>query len=221
MLPWLLIAVPIWFNLFYGLLAWRFSYPGILRQPTDVILTRFREGGSGLILLWWLFALGALAFIPIAVLSARLIPDPTLALFAIVVGVTDGARPGARTAALGVPGAASRPRGGVRSRPEDRSTWCSSPSTATSASPSASTSDISAPASGPCCSPPDSSWAATRSPSRSPATSSARRLLLGSLEFLGPFEKNGWRLAGILVPVGYIFWSIWLVVIGIVLTLES
>ena len=38
----LLIIVPIWFNLAYGLLAWKFSYPGILREPTDVILTRFR-----------------------------------------------------------------------------------------------------------------------------------------------------------------------------------
>ena len=82
--------MPIWFDLFYGLLAWRFSYPGILRATAraDVILSRFRAGGSGLILTWWFFALGAIAFIPIAVLSAQLIPDPTLATSAVVVGVS-------------------------------------------------------------------------------------------------------------------------------------
>jgi len=34
--------------------------------------------------------------------------------------------------------------------------------------------------------------------------------LLGSLEFVGPFEPRGWKLAGALVPVAYIAWSVWL-----------
>ena len=220
MLPWLLIVVPIWFNLLYGLLAWRFSYPGILRQPTDVILTRFREGGSGLILLWWLFALGALAFIPIAVLSARLIPDPTLALFAVVVGVTT-----ALVQALGlirwvflVPHLAREAESGADPRTVDlvfqsfhrylgvavgehlgylgTGIWTVLFAAGLQLG--------------------GNSLAITI-----PGYIIGAVLLLGSLEFLGPFEKNGWRLAGILVPVGYIFWSIWLVVIGIVLLLES
>jgi hypothetical protein len=39
--------------------------------------------------------------------------------------------------------------------------------------------------------------------------------VLGSLEFVGGFEPSGWNLAGTLVPVAYIGWSIWLLAMGI------
>jgi hypothetical protein len=39
--------------------------------------------------------------------------------------------------------------------------------------------------------------------------------VLGSLEFVGPFEPGGWRLAGTLVPLAYIGWSLWLLALGI------
>ena len=39
--------------------------------------------------------------------------------------------------------------------------------------------------------------------------------VLGSLEFVGPFEPRGWKLAGTLVPFAYIGWSIWLLALGI------
>jgi hypothetical protein len=35
-------------------------------------------------------------------------------------------------------------------------------------------------------------------------------LLIGSLEFVGPNEKDGWPLAGTIVPIAYIAWSLWL-----------
>jgi hypothetical protein len=38
---------------------------------------------------------------------------------------------------------------------------------------------------------------------------------LGSLEFVGPFEPGGWKLAGTLVPLAYIGWSLWLLALGI------
>ena len=44
-------------------------------------------------------------------------------------------------------------------------------------------------------------------------------LLVGTLEFFGPNEPEGWRLAGTLVPIAYIAWSIWLIVLGIGLLL--
>ena len=220
MLPWWLIAVPIWFNVFYLLLGWRFSYPGILRQPTDVILSKFRAEGSGLVLLWWFFALGALAFIPIAVLSAQLIPDPTLALFAVVVGVT-----AALVQALGllrwvflVPYLAREAEAGADPKTVDlvfqsfhrylgvtvgehlgylgTGIWTVLFAVGLQLG--------------------GNSVAITI-----PGYIIGAMLLLGSLEFVGPFEKNGWRLAGILVPVGYILWSIWLIVIGVVLLLEA
>jgi hypothetical protein len=45
--------------------------------------------------------------------------------------------------------------------------------------------------------------------------------LLGSLEFVGSFERAGWRLAGALVPVAYIGWSIWLLAIGVGLLITA
>jgi hypothetical protein len=39
--------------------------------------------------------------------------------------------------------------------------------------------------------------------------------VLGSLEFVGPFEVRGWKLAGTLIPFAYIGWSVWLLTLGI------
>ena len=41
--------------------------------------------------------------------------------------------------------------------------------------------------------------------------------LLCSLEFVGGFEPSGWKLAGAVVPLAYIGWSVWLLALGIVL----
>jgi hypothetical protein len=42
-------------------------------------------------------------------------------------------------------------------------------------------------------------------------------LVLGSAEFLGPNEEQGWSLAGAAIPLLYIAWSLWLLVMGIAL----
>ena len=42
-------------------------------------------------------------------------------------------------------------------------------------------------------------------------------LLIGTLEFVGPNEEHGWPLAGTIVPIAYIAWSLWLIVIGVLL----
>ena len=42
-------------------------------------------------------------------------------------------------------------------------------------------------------------------------------LLAGTLEFVGPNEPEGWPLAGTIVPIAYIAWSIWLILIGVLL----
>jgi hypothetical protein len=42
-------------------------------------------------------------------------------------------------------------------------------------------------------------------------------LLVGTLEFVGPNEPDGWELAGTIVPIAYIAWSIWLIVLGVLL----
>ena len=42
-------------------------------------------------------------------------------------------------------------------------------------------------------------------------------LALCSMEFIGPFEPAGWKLAGALMPITYVAWSLWLAVTGIAL----
>jgi hypothetical protein len=84
-----LIATPILFNVGFTLLAQRFDYPDILRRPTHEVLERFRAGGTGLILIWWLFALSAVLFSALAVLLAIAVDDgdPTVIVLGLVFGV--------------------------------------------------------------------------------------------------------------------------------------
>jgi hypothetical protein len=42
-------------------------------------------------------------------------------------------------------------------------------------------------------------------------------LIVSSLEFVGPFEDKGGKLAGSMVPIAYTACSLWLVISGIVL----
>src|SRR3954471_17651537 len=70
-----LIALPILFNVGFGLLAQRFDYPDVLRRPTHEVLERFRAGGTSLILIWWLFALSAISFGALAVLLSVALAD--------------------------------------------------------------------------------------------------------------------------------------------------
>ena len=85
----LLIAVPLGFNAAFALLAARFDYPDILRQPTAEVLTRFSAGGTPLVLTWWAFALTALLMVPLVVLLAHAISDadPTLLDVATTTGM--------------------------------------------------------------------------------------------------------------------------------------
>jgi cytochrome bd-type quinol oxidase subunit 2 len=84
----LLLALPVTFNVAFGVLAATFDYPDILRRPTHEVLARFREGGTKLMLWWWIFALTAAALAPLAVLVARALDDANGTL--VVVGATVG-----------------------------------------------------------------------------------------------------------------------------------
>ena len=85
----LLIVVPLAFNGAFAALASRFDYPDVLRHPTSEVLAKFREGGNSLVLLWWGFALTAVAMVPLVVLlsSALADADATLLSLATWVGV--------------------------------------------------------------------------------------------------------------------------------------
>jgi hypothetical protein len=85
----LLIVLPIAFNATFFLLQRTFEYPDILRQPTEYILTRFRQGGQRLIAYWYAFMLASLLFTPAAVLVPQILaPKDVLYLaMTMVVGV--------------------------------------------------------------------------------------------------------------------------------------
>src|SRR3954447_9693165 len=85
----LLIALPVAFNLAFGVLGARFDYPDILRRPTDEVLARFRDGGTGLILVWWAFMLTAVLLAPLVVLLGIALEgaDNTLLIVGMAVGV--------------------------------------------------------------------------------------------------------------------------------------
>src|SRR3954447_14833395 len=83
----LLVAVPLAFNAAFALLAARFDYPDVLRRPTAEVLDRFRAGGTGLVLLWWGFALIAVLMVPLVVLLSRALADVDGELLAVTTAV--------------------------------------------------------------------------------------------------------------------------------------
>jgi Domain of unknown function (DUF4386) len=88
----LLILVPIAFNATFFLLQRAFAYPDILRQPTEIILRRFKEGGAPLRRLWYAFAFSAVLFTPVPVLVHQVFqPDaPWFLAVGTVIGVLAG-----------------------------------------------------------------------------------------------------------------------------------
>ena len=46
-------------------------------------------------------------------------------------------------------------------------------------------------------------------------------LVVGSFEFVGPNEAGGWPLAERLVPIAYLGWSAWLIVVGVLAILGA
>jgi len=88
----LLIIVPAAFNITFFLLQRAFEYPDILRQPTETILRRFKQGGASLIRLWYAFTFSAVLFTPVPVLVEQVFePDaPWFLVIGTVMGVLAG-----------------------------------------------------------------------------------------------------------------------------------
>jgi hypothetical protein len=222
---WLLIVLPIAFNAAFSALAMRFGYPGILRRPTEEVLDRFREGGSGLVLIWWFFAMTAVLLAPLAVLVSGALPGADSVLLG--VGTT-----------VGVLAALVQFLGLIR--------WpflvpylarvAAEPDTTPARKEAI---DIVFQAfnrylgvavgehlgfllTG--------AWSilvgfAVIQDGQLPGWLGIAGIVIGtvlavcSLEFVGPFEPEGWQLAATLTPITYIAWSLWLVATGIFLLL--
>jgi len=212
----LLIVVPVLFTLCYALLGTAFSYPAILRQPAAAVLDRFAAGGTPLVLLWWAFAMCAVAFIPIAIGVAALIPG-SLAAASSVLGVL-----AALVQALGllrwpflVPFLARE-----RHRaPEVVDLVFDATNRYLGVAIGEHLGYLLT-----------GSWTIVVSIAMVPSAPIAfvvagfvvgASLLFGALEFVGPRERDGWHLAGTVVAVGYTAWALWLVVGGVLLLLAG
>jgi hypothetical protein len=219
----LLIAVPVAFNLAFIELGRAFDYPSILRQPPDAILRRFQLGGSGLILRWQALVICALALLPVVVLVPIALEAPAaLTLGSAVVGVAASL---VQTLGLirwpfAVPELARRYVGAPDGPPGDATRQTVEVVFATIhrllgvgigehlgylltggwtlliAWSIVTTSVLPA-------------WLGLL------GLPIGLALMIGALEFVGPNEKDGWAIAETIVPIAYIAWSIWLIVLGI------
>lgn len=89
-----IIALAIGFNVPFALLAAKFDYPDILRQPVAEVLTAFAAGGPELVWIWYSFAISAIAMIPVAIAVAfgndRWQVRPGVAIGGAIVGSLAG-----------------------------------------------------------------------------------------------------------------------------------
>ena len=221
-----LIVVPITFNVAFFALGRAFDYPDILRREPDEVLRRFAAGGPGLLWRWEALLASALAMLPlIALLAVALAAPPALTVSGIVVGSA-----AALVQALGlvrwpfaVPELARRyvaaegPDAEATRRTIEivfatlhrvlgvgigehlgyllTGVWTllvALSILATTVVPG---------------------WLGII------GLPIGLALLVGALEFVGRNEESGWPLAGTIVPIAYVAWSIWLVVIGVSLLL--
>jgi uncharacterized protein DUF4386 len=218
------IAVPIVFNVAFFELGRAFDYPSILRRPADEILRRFAAGGAGLLLRWHLLFLSALAMLPLAVLLAVVLDaGPVLTPLTMVVGIV-----AALVQAVGlarwpfaVPELARRyvAADGPAEEETRRSIevvfavlhrylgvgigehlgYLATGLWTVLVAGSILVGTV-LPA-----------WLAIA------GVLIGLGLLVGTLEFVGPNEPEGWALAGTIVPIAYIAWSVWLILLGVFL----
>lgn len=221
----LLIGLPIAFNAAFALLAVKFDYPDILRRPTEEVLERFRQGGSSLVLLWWAFAMTAVLLAPLALLVSAALAgaDPILLGLGTAIGVLaaivqflglfrwpflvpylarvaaePNATPARREAIDVVFQSFNRYLGvavGEHLGYLFTGAWSIFVGVAI-------TQGTVIP-----------SWLGIV------GIVVGALLALCSLEFVGPFERGGWKVAAILTPIAYILWSLWLVNLGVALLL--
>jgi uncharacterized protein DUF4386 len=211
-----LIAVPIAFNAAFAMLAARFDYPEVLREPTATVLAKFRAGGTSLVVTWWAFAWTAVLMVPLVVLLSRAIgdADPTLLSLTTTVGVLAAAvqfiglirwpflvpflaRADAPEETVDlVFQAFNRFLGvGVGEHLGYALTgaWTTLAGIALTQSTQA----------------PDAVGVA--------GIVVGPVLALCAFEFVGAHERDGWKVAGQLTPIAYVAWSLWLVATGVAL----
>jgi len=225
---WLLVLVPVIFNVAFFELGRAFDYPGILRRQPDEILRRFAAGGTGLLLRWHLLFVSALAMLPLAVLLAVVLDaGPVLTPLTMVIGVVaalvqafglarwlfavpelarrhiaaDGLEAPATRQSIEIAFAVLHRYLGVGVG-EHLGYFATGLWTILVAGSILEGTVL-------------PGWTAVAGVLVGVA------LLIGSLEFVGPNERDGWALAGTIVPIAYIAWSIWLIVLGLLVLFSA
>lgn len=219
----LLIALPVAYNVLFTMLARSFDYPDILRRPTSEVLARFSAGGSRLVLTWWAFAMSAVLLAPLAVLVSASFEgaNPTLLVAATSIGLLAAAVQflGLVRWSLAVPHLAREMSDPASSASRKEAVdvmfqtlnrylgvavgehlgylftgaWTTLVATAILQS------DV------------------VHAVFGIVGLVLGPLFVLGSFEFVGSNERNGWKLAGTLVPIAYVGWSLWLLAIGVAL----
>lgn len=218
----LLIAVPIAFNFAFFELGRTFDYPNILREPHDIIHRRFAAGGTPLLLRWQALLVSALAMLPLVALVAVAIPAvPALAVSAAVIGSTAAlvqvlglvrwpfAVPELARRYVGAEGpdaAATRETIGVVFATLHRLLGVGIGEHLGYMLTGLWTILVSASVLSTSVTWPWLGWI---------GLPIGAALLIGSLEFVGANERSGWPIAGMIVPVAYLAWSVWLIAMGI------
>lgn len=219
----LLIVLPIAYNVLFTMLARSFDYPDILRRPTAEVLAKFSSGGNKLVLTWWGFAMSAVLLAPLAVLVSASFSgaNPTLLVAATSIGLLAAAVQflGLVRWPLAVPHLA-REMSDPESTASKKEAVDVTFQTLNRYLGVAVGEHLGYLFTG--------AWTALvaaailQSDVVHPAFGIVGLVLgplfiVGSFEFVGSNERTGWKLAGSLVPVAYIGWSLWLLAIGIAL----
>jgi hypothetical protein len=219
----LLIVVPMAFNVAFFALDHAFDYPDILRKEPDEILRRFAAGGPGLLLRWELLLLSALAMLPLAAVLAVALAAPLVwSVLAVVLGAS-----AALVQALGLVrwpyGVAELARRYVAAPPgpegdATRETVIVTFATLHRLLGVGVGEHLGYLLTG--------LWTLALAGSILATTvlpawlgylgiPIGLAIVVGVFEFMGPYERDGWKVAGIVVPIAYIAWSVWLIALGL------
>jgi hypothetical protein len=219
----LLIVLPVAFNVFFFLLGRMFGYPGILREPTAEILTRFEAGGTRLRLVWHGLMLTAILLAPVAILVGEVLAPDDRAIVPVATGF------GVLAAAVQFLGLIRWPYLVpflARTYNDPASTDATRESVAVVFQ---SFHRILGVAIGEHLGYLFTGiWTVLIGIAMTDAATFSDwlgwtgivlgiALIIGSAEFAGPFEATGWKLAGMLVPIAYLLWSLWLIAAGVTL----
>ena len=221
----LLVVLPVLYNAVVAGLARVFGYPAVLRRPTGEVLARFRAGGTRLALLWWALAMCAVLFVPASVLLVSGMGEvggplrTTIVAIGVLAAVVQLI--GLVRWSFVVPWLAREAETATPARAEAIDVAFQVLNRSLGVAVGEHLGDLLM-----------GVWVALAGVAMLtagglPGWLGVTGIVVGavlvacSAEFVGPFERDGWRLAGRVTSVAYAAWSAWLFLVGLVLLATS